>query len=303
LNKNYKFKPISINIKSFMKLLNQTTKFYLTFLFLGVLVMSCARIDYPSISATPTNTYQYGQFIWHDLITPNPEKAMEFYSSMFGWTYKTLGKEDQQYHVIYSNGKAIGGIIGLNATEHPAGEWLSSISVPDVEKAVAYNTQKGGETMFKVAHFQGRGKSALVKDPQGAYISFVHSDTGDPTFAPENNSWLWNELWTNNVDASLLYYQGLVPYKANSVEGQKVPYFLFENNENKLSGVMKNPVENMRSAWVPYIRVSDASEISQKAKSLGAVIMLEADDSIRNNTVAIIQDPNGAPFAVQIWNN
>ncbi|MFD1316263.1 VOC family protein [Namhaeicola litoreus] len=287
-----------------MKLLNQTIKFYLTLVLVGVLVMSCARIDYPSISSNPTNNYQYGQVIWHDLITPNPEKAMEFYASMFGWTYETLGKEgSQQYHVIYNNGKAIGGIIELNATEHPAGEWLSSISVPDVEKAVAYNTQKGGKTMFKIAHFQGRGKSALVRDPQGAYISFVHSDSGDPTFVSENNNWLWNELWTSDLDASLIYYQGLVPYKANKVEGQTVPYFLFENNGNKLSGVMKNPVENMRSAWVPYIKVTDVNAISEKAETLGAVIMLEPDQSIRNNTVAIIQDPNGAPFAVQIWNN
>ena len=133
-----------------MKLLINTSKIYLTLLVLGVLVISCARIEYPSISNSQTNNYQYGQFIWHDLITPNPDKAMEFYSSMFGWTYKTLGQENQRYHVIYNNGKAIGGIIELNAAEHPAGEWLSSISVPDVEKAVAYNTQKGGKTLFKI---------------------------------------------------------------------------------------------------------------------------------------------------------
>ena len=286
-----------------MKLLNQTIKIYLALFAIGVLVISCARIEYPSISATPTNTYQYGQFIWHDLITPNPKKAMEFYSSLFGWTYETLGKEGQQYHVIYHNGKPIGGIIELNAAEHPAGEWLSSISVPDVEKAVAYNTQKGGKTLFKIAHFTGRGKSALVQDPQGAYISFVHSDTGDPVFMSENNNWLWNELWTSNMDASLFYYQGLVPYKSEKVDDQVVPYFLFENNGNKLSGVMQNPVENMRSAWVPYIKVEDVDALAEKAESLGAVIMLKPDQSIRNNSVSIIQDPNGAPFAVQIWNN
>ena len=65
---------------------------------------------------------------------------------------------------------------------------------------------------------------------------------------------------------------------------------------------MKNPVEDMRSAWLPYIRVEDVNSLSQKAASMGAVVMLEPSPEIRNNSVAIIQDPNGAPFAVQIWN-
>lgn len=263
---------------------------------------SCDQIDYPALSSNDSIQYQHGQFVWHDLITPNPEKAMDFYASLFGWTFKTLGTGEMAYHVIYNDGEAIGGIIPLNVKTHPSGEWLSSVSVPDVDKAVAYNTQKGGKTLFKPSDFKGRGRSALVQDPEGAYISFIRSETGDPEFQIADNSWLWNELWTNDMEGSLSYYKGVGPYEVEEINEGKVPYLMLKAKDKKLCGIMKNPVEKMRSAWLPYIKVTDVEDVSSKAASLGAVLMLEPQNEIRGGSVAIIQDPNGAPFAVQIWN-
>ena len=118
------------------------------FLFLAF-SFSCDQIEYPALSSNDSMQYQYGQFVWHDLITPNPEQAMDFYAELFGWTYKTLGKEGLAYHVIYNGDEAIGGIISLNVETHPSGEWFSSVSVSGVDKAVAFNTQKGGKTILK----------------------------------------------------------------------------------------------------------------------------------------------------------
>jgi predicted enzyme related to lactoylglutathione lyase len=271
------------------------------FLFL-VFASSCDNIDYPPLSSSDNVEYSYGQFVWHDLITPNPDKAMDFYSQLFGWTYKSLGNGEMAYHVIYNGDEAIGGIIPLNVKTHPSGEWLSSVSVPDVDKAVAYNTQKGGKTLFKPSNFKGRGRSALVQDPEGAYISFIRSETGDPKFYTADNSWLWNELWTSDLESSLKFYMGVAPYVSEEVKSEKVPYFLMKSEDMKLCGMMKNPVEKMRSAWLPYIKVNDVEQVSATATSLGAVLMLEPRDDVRNGSVAIIQDPNGAPFAIQIWN-
>jgi len=264
--------------------------------------LSCSNIEYPALSSNDSIEYNHGQFVWHDLITPNPEQAKDFYTQLFGWTYKTLGEGDMAYHVIYNGDKAIGGIFPLNVKTHPTGEWLSSVSVPDVDKAVAYNIQKGGKTLFKPSNFKGRGRSALVQDPEGAYISFIRSESGDPEFKIAENSWLWMELWTSDLQGSIAYYKGLAPYKTEEVKGDKVPYFLMKVEDTKICGMMKNPVENMRSAWLPYIKVKDVEQVSSTATSLGAVLMLEPRDDVRDGSVAIIQDPNGAPFAVQIWN-
>lgn len=301
---HFRYLSLQINLKPNPIRMKTIRTLSLGFIFalLASFTFSCDQIEYPSLSESDSIVYNYGQFVWHDLITPNPEQAMEFYTALFGWTYKTLGKGDMAYHVIYHGDDAIGGIISLNVKTHPSGEWLSSVSVPDVDKAVAYNTQKGGKTLFEPANFKGRGRSALVQDPGGAYISFVHSENGDPEFQLAENSWLWNELWTNDLQNSLNFYKGIAPYEIKEIEEEKVPYFMMTNKDKKLCGIMKNPVENMRSAWLPYIQVSDVQEVSSKAASLGAVLMLEPREEARGGTVAIIQDPNGAPFAVQIWN-
>jgi len=278
------------------------TKILLFLIISGLFLSSCDEsITYPSISATETNVHHPGQFVWHDLVSPNPKASMEFYKNVFGWTYVTLGSDDSSYHVIYSNGKAIGGISRLAPENGTVGEWIGSISVANVSDAVEYNKNSGGKTIFKAMNIKGRGKTALVQDPQGAIVSFIHSDSGDPK-VEINQTWLWNELWTNDLEASLKYYKGLIPYQANNVEQAKDTYYTFDNGGKKLSGVMTNPVDKMRTSWIPYVKVQNINTIVEKSRNAGAYLLSEPSDDIRNGTLAVIQDPIGAKLALQVLN-
>jgi len=180
-------------------------KFILVLFVIGITFSSCDNgITYPPVSQNPTGEYHPGQFVWHDLATPNPVAAMDFYSKVFGWEYKTLGSGDKAYHVILLNGKPIGGIFKLAKKYNAGSEWISSVSVNDVDKAVEYNLSNGGKTIFKPTYFKGRGYTALVQDPQGAFIAFLHADGGDPALNvdSDDNNWLWNELWTFKANIS-----------------------------------------------------------------------------------------------------
>ena len=277
-------------------------KILLFLLFTGLLFISCDEsITYPSISTTETNVHHPGQFVWHDLVSPNPKLSMEFYKNVFGWRFKTLGSEDTAYHVIYSNGKAIGGISKLAPENGTVGEWIGSISVANVSDAVEYNKNNGGKTIFKAMNVKGRGRTALVQDPQGAIVSFINSKSGDPAIEI-NNVWLWNELWTNDMEASLNYYKGLIPYQVENVQQAKDTYYAFTNGGKKLSGIMANPVDKMRTSWMPYIKVSNINAVVDKARNSGASIISEPNDNVRNGTLAVIQDPIGAKFALQVLN-
>ena len=277
-------------------------KFLLLLLFTGIMLTSCDKtITYPSISDTATSVHHPGQFVWHDLVSPNPKASMEFYKNVFGWTYTTLGSDETAYYVIHSNGKAIGGISKLASENGTVGEWIGSISVSNVADAVEYNKKKGGKTIFKAMSIKGRGKTALVQDPQGAIVSFINSESGDPAIEI-NNVWLWNELWTNDMEASLSYYKGLIPYQADKVQQAKDTYYAFTNGGKKLSGIMANPVDKMRTSWIPYIKVSNITAVVDKARNNDASIISEPNDNVRNGTLAIIQDPIGAKFALQVLN-
>lgn len=268
----------------------------------GSAFIACSEsITYPSISENDTKVHHPGQFVWHDLVSPNPKASLEFYKNVFGWTSTALGSNETTYHTIYSNGKAIGGISKLDPSYGTVGEWIGSMSVSDVSNAVKYNKEQGGKTIFNTMNAKGRGKVALVQDPQGAIISFIRSESGDPDVAI-NQTWLWNELWTDDLEASTDYYKSLVPYATEKAEQAKNPYHIFTNNDKKLAGIMAIPVNDMRTSWIPYIRVNDIKSVVEKAKNAGAYIIMEPSEKIRNGTLAFIQDPVGAKFALQQLN-
>ncbi|MCX2745304.1 VOC family protein [Mangrovivirga sp. M17] len=261
-----------------------------------------SSITYPAISETDAENYHPGQFVWHDLATSNPTGAMKFYGDVFGWEFETLGSGDDLYHVVKNQGKPIGGIFQLAEKYGDKSEWLGSISVLDLNAAVTYNEVRGGKTIFQISEFNGRGKTALVQDPQGAIVALLRSSTGDPEIGPGmNNGWLWNELWTTDLDSSLDFYKGLVQYNAEKVEQAKAPYYIFSRDDKKLSGVIKNPIREGRSAWMPYIKVENVDEVVAKAEAAGAYIMMKPDKGIRNGKVAVLIDPLGAQLTVQEW--
>ncbi len=281
-------------------------KLSLTVLALVALLVGCnSAITFPPVSPVATNSHNQGQFVWHDLATYNPTAAKDFYSEVFGWEYETLGYGVDAYFVIKNDGTPIGGIFKLADKYGKAAEWLSSVSVPDVNVAVKYNSSAGGKTIFKKAAFEGRGETALVQDPQGAFIAFITSESGDPN--PQKagnivmNSWLWNELWTNDLEGSIEFYEGLTATTSEEVKEAKVPYFIFKQGGQTFSGAIGNPVEGARSAWMPYIKVKDVNATFEKAKAAGAHVMMEPTQSIRKGTVAVLMDPTGAQFTIQQW--
>ncbi|NMM47913.1 VOC family protein [Marinigracilibium pacificum] len=276
-------------------------------LFLSLIVIlgaSCnGGITYPSVSETVTENYNPGQFVWHDLATSNPTAAMKFYGEVFGWEFETLGSGDNLYHVIKNNGKAIGGIFQLAPKYGDRSEWVGSISVQNLDAALKFNEASGGKTIFDTAEFDGRGSTALIQDPQGAIVALLKSSTGDPASeSVMNNSWLWNELWTTNLEGSLNFYKGLVLYETEEVKQGKAPYFIFSKNGTKLSGAIKNPIEEGRTAWMPYIKVADVDQAASKAEAAGAYIVMNPNQGIRNGTVAVLIDPVGAQLTIQEWN-
>ncbi len=274
-------------------------------LFIFLMISSCTGITFPGVSENGDGKHNHGQFVWHDLATSDPTVAMDFYAKVFGWEYETLGSGEKAYHVIKNKGKTIGGIFKLADKYGNTAEWISSISVNDVGAAIDNNTSMGGKTIFNKSVFNGRGETALVQDPQGAFLALLKAEGGDPDLIRAADipfdSWLWNELWTTDINGSIEYYKGLVVYKTEEVKNSKRPYYLFKKNDKVLSGVIGNPVEGARSAWMPYVKVKDVKETVQKAKKAGAYIMMEPNPGIRKGTVAVFLDPTGGQITVQQW--
>jgi hypothetical protein len=227
----------------------------------------------------------------------------KFYSELFGWTYLNLGDEND-YSVILHDGKPIGGIFKLRKVQesHRYSQWISYISVADMNQAINYTKANGGSIYREPFELPNRGMVSYIFDPQQAVLAFVKSSSGDPKDdEPIYNEWLWTELWTKDVDSSTKFYSELFSYnekKFNTKAENK--YYVFEKEGRPRAGLLKIPFENVKPHWMPYIAVKDPSEIVKKVEQLGGTVYL-GTEGIAGNKAAVIADPSGAVFTVQKW--
>src|SRR5690606_15379647 len=71
-----------------------------------------------------------GRFIWHELRTPNPAGARDFYSTALGW--KTEGAEpDSPHSTFVASSGPLGGCAAQAPTDLP--RWIPFVTVADVD--------------------------------------------------------------------------------------------------------------------------------------------------------------------------
>ena len=256
----------------------------------------------PSLVLTPvtdpsTGIHHQGKFVWNDLLTNDVETAREFYGQLFGWTFTPQGR----YTVVQSEGRNIGGMVELKGDpEQPsAARWLCTLSVDDVDAAVALVIDEGGTVNEGPLELQNRGRGALVRDPQGAQLVLLHSEVGDPEDEePAMMSWLWHELWSNNTEASLAFYQKLAGY---DYEGEATDYLILTREDQWRAGIRFIDDSELEMRWVPVVRVVDTEAIAQKAAELGGEIRVAPRPTASGGSVALLVDPSGARVIIQSW--
>ncbi|MHA7128812.1 VOC family protein [Algoriphagus namhaensis] len=271
---------------------------------LAALVMAACTpgVSPPIESQIASSEYTHGRVVWHSLASPNPQASATFYEQVFGWTTKPFGDGSRMVWIFENEGVPVG-LMANYQTKSGSGEWIGSISVPDVAAAVEEAKTKGSVILEKPQASENLGTIAFIQDRQGANISLIKFAKGDPKpgLAPLN-SFLGLELWSNDPEASKEFYTDLIGYQTAEMEGVGIEYTMFQMNGKNYASVMKNPAENIRSHWVPYIRVKDITETVNKAKAAGGKVLIAPSPEIRGGTAALLMDPSGAPVAIQVYN-
>lgn len=115
-----------------------------------------------------------GAFSWSELITTDPDQALQFYGPLFGWTFESLPMPTGTYQVIKIGDVAIGGLMGnpTGAPPMPA-SWGSYVTVADVDATVARCVALGGQVLMPVMEVPNVGRMAVIQDPQGAAINVI----------------------------------------------------------------------------------------------------------------------------------
>lgn len=271
------------------------------FILLVVFIAGCG-ITLPPITNKPTDEYHTGKFIWFDLITHDVASAKKFYADIFAWEYD--GNESG-YTKIMHRGNYIGGMIYAERLKQEVNEsqWMSYLSVPDVDRAAAFTQENGGKVIREPWDLDDRGRAAVIADPQGAIIVLLRAQTGDPEdVKPRFGEWLWNELITSNADSAASFYSAMMGFNVEQEQiNEQRTYYFMKYGEKYRAGMITSPWENVKPNWLPYIKVQDPKQVVKRVPQLGGEVILAPDDNIRKGSVAIIADPTGGVLAVQKW--
>jgi predicted enzyme related to lactoylglutathione lyase len=260
----------------------------------------------PPLSPIPSDVQNVGQFVWYDLLTDDLEGSKRFYGELFGWTFDGGEDDSPLFTTILHQGLPIGGIAYIPEMEMDVNvsQWVSSLSVSDVDRAVQEVIRLGGSLESEIQDLPDRGRVAVVRDNQGALLALVRSSTGDPPLERTvTGSWLWTELWTRDADASLAFYEGLVGYESQELDEARTPgeYFLLGRGDQTYAGVLAYDFENVEPNWLPYILVEDPAPILRRVEELGGHVLFAPDPAVRGGSVAVIADPSGAAVTIQKW--
>jgi len=115
--------------------------------------------------------------IHFELAVDDPERAIKFYSTVFGWKIdKWDGPVD--YWLITTGEKEQPGIDGaLQRRNNPGVHTINTIDVPSVDDFVAKITANGGQIMLPKMAIPGVGWLAYGQDTEGNIFGIMQEDT------------------------------------------------------------------------------------------------------------------------------
>lgn len=258
------------------------------------------KIVVPTISDSAAQISLPGKFIWFDLFTTDMTSASNFYDALFGWDFERTNEFNPAVKTIFYRDKPIGNMIGRDA-EAGNSQWLSYMSVPEVDMVEQIAVENGGEIIRDAKDLPDRGRVAVIRDPQKAAVALLTSSSGDPVDSKfMANLWLGAELWTTNVDGAVAFYQKIAQYDVSLVDvHEKMQYRLLTKNGRRRGGIVPIPWNDVKPEWVPYVAVDNLLSILTKVDKLGGKVLLTPDMSIKEGRVALIADPSGGVIGLQ----
>jgi predicted enzyme related to lactoylglutathione lyase len=270
-------------------------------------VAACTTVNRIDLSAMSfSDEPLIGKFVWYDLITEDLEATKAFYGELFGWDLVETKDFQGDDYVLARSGNIF--VAGMVPVERPTdgsrlSRWLPYVSVNDVDTAVDRTVAGGGRVVVPATE-TNVGRVAAVVDPQGAVLGLARSAIGDPddtTTAAGPGRVVWTELLADDQAAAASFYVDMVGYQANLIERRGGQYVLLKNGSATRGGILQNPTDDWKPAWLTYFGVSDPVAAAQRAESLGGRVLLAPTPEVREGTLALIADPSGAILALQKW--
>ncbi len=240
------------------------------------------------------------KFVWFEYVTGDTQKAKGFFGELFGWTTRDIpAPELGTYSMIASGERTIGGYLPTPAGAPPQSHWLSHLQVASAADTAKQVESLGGKVLKAAAKMGEFGTMAVVRDPQGAVLALWQPAKAEEQPAPSTGTFCWNELSTQDPEASAKFYAAIGGFVAKAEEMAGMgKYTTLESGGQPRAGVVGKKMAEQPTAWLPYVSVASADKTVDKAKKLGGSVIVPPTDIPTVGRFAILVDNQGAPIGI-----
>lgn len=245
--------------------------------------------------------YTPGRIVWRELFTPDIEASRAFYESLCGWSIEKERSGKSDYHLIKADARPVGGLVPLPAFPRrgvPA-RWVSYVSVPDVDEAVAATRTAGGKILQDPMDTPPMGRLAVIEDPQGGIIAVWRGTKGDPPAddRPAVGSFFWEHLSTTDPAAARRFYRRVLGWDSAPFKGAEGISLFIPGQPPEAAGYMLAP-PGVSPDWLSYVVVESLEETRGRAARSGGRVLSRSIPIPSLGRFDVIRDPHRAQIAL-----
>jgi predicted enzyme related to lactoylglutathione lyase len=248
-----------------------------------------------------------GAFSWVELATIDQKAGVTFYRTLFGWDVKELPMGPTEVYSMFTmRGKEVAAACTMQPDERKMGippHWNLYVTVANVDDAAKRAESLGAKVLAGPFDVMDAGRMAVVQDPAGAVFQLWQPGKSiGVKILNEPGALCWSELTTRDTKKAEAFYTALFGWTPkHSAPAAVMEYTEFTVQGQPSIGMMAMPAHmpaSVPSFWMPYFQVADCDGAAAKAGELGAKVMIGPQDIPSTGRFAIVQDPQGAVFAV-----
>ena len=236
---------------------------------------------------------------WMDLRSSDPDRAREFYGSLFGWTAHETGPQFNNYVNFQLDGELAAGMVANDPAMGQPDAWTTYFTASHAGVTARAIVAEGGQVPFGPHPVADIGLMAVAIDLAGTPFGLWQDVPDRREFAQVRpGAASYHELHTNKYDDVVAFYGTVFGREVRTVgDTDEFRYSqLLADDGSPVAGVMDYSLfEPDVHEWVCYFGSADVDATVDRVERLGGAVLQPAMDTPYGR-LARVADPTGAVF-------
>jgi uncharacterized protein len=112
------------------------------------------------------------------------------------------------------------------------------------------------------------------------------------------NPFVYVQLQTQDLETAKTFYAQLFDWSMDARQTPMGEYVEIATGDDRGGGMVAHRDASAPSRWVPYVLVTDIAATADKARALGATVLMGPAQLPDKSTFCLLTDPGGAAFAL-----